>query len=57
MVIRVKYNDGERECFMQVCGKDIEVDMLTRKGINIVQIPDEEYQQGFRATEREDEID
>lgn len=54
MVIRVKYNDGERECFLQVSGKDIEVDMLTRRGINIVQIPDEEYQQGFRAVEVEE---
>lgn len=54
MTVRVKYKEGKRECFLQVTGEDIEVDLLTSSGIDIEQIPTEECQQGFRAKERKD---
>lgn len=53
MTVRIKYKDGDKECFLQVSGADIEIDMLVDKGIDIQQIPAEEYNQGFRAKERE----
>lgn len=57
MTVRVKYKEGKREYFLQVTGEDIEVDLLTSSGIDIRQIPDEEYSQGFRARERMDEVE
>ena len=53
MIVRVKYIDNGKEHLLQVCGCDIEVDLLTSNGIEIVPIPPEEYEQGFRAKERE----
>lgn len=57
MIVRVKYIDNGKEHLLQVCGGDIEVDLLTSNGIEIVQIPPEEYEQGFRAKERKDEVE
>ena len=53
MIVLIKYKDNNKEHFLQVCGGDIEVDLLTSNGIEIVPIPPEEYEQGFRAKERE----
>ncbi len=52
MTVRIRYKDGDKECFLQVCGGEVEVDMLVDNGIDIQQIPAEEYNQGFRAKER-----
>ena len=51
MTVRVKYKDGDKECFVQVSGSEVEVDLLVDKGLEMVQIPSEEWAQGFRAVE------
>lgn len=52
MTVNVKYKLNGVEHFLIIVGEDIEVDLLTNNGIDIKQIPDEEYRQGFRAKER-----
>lgn len=54
MTVNVKYKYNGVEHFLIIVGEDMEVDLLTSAGIDIRQIPDEEYSQGFRAKERED---
>ncbi len=51
MQVRVAYKDGEKECQFIAAGTDIVVDLLTDNGIDIRQIPAEEYTNGFRAKE------
>ena len=57
MTVRVKYKEGKRECFLLVTGEDIEVDLITEKGLDMFQIPAEEEEKGFRARERKDEVE
>ena len=54
MTVRVKYKEGNKECFLQVSGEDIEVDLITEKGLDMFQIPKEEEEHGFRAREVEE---
>ena len=55
MKVYITYKDDDKECFFMCAGKDIEVNMLTDKGLDIRQIPGEEYSSGFRAKERTDD--
>lgn len=57
MTVQVKYKRGKKEYFFLVDGEDIEVDLITETGLEIVQIPSEEGTQGFRAKERMDKAE
>lgn len=52
MQLVVRYKDGKKDCVFAVAGEHMEVDFMTDKGIELEQIPDEEYIQGFRLKEK-----
>ena len=54
MTVRIKYLDNGIEHMAIISGEDMEVDMLVDRGIDIKQIPSEEWNQGFRASEVEE---
>lgn len=56
MIVNVKYKLNGIEHFLIVVGEDIEVDLITDKGLDMFQIPKEE-EKGFRAKERMDEVE
>ena len=53
MTVNIKYKLNGVEHMLIIVGDDIEVDLITEIGLEIVQIPSEECYQGFRAKERD----
>lgn len=51
MTVNIKYKQNGADRMLIVVGEDMEVEMLVDKGIEIIQIPSEEWNQGFRAKE------
>ena len=54
MTVSISYKLSGKEHVLLLIGDDIEVGLLTNKGIDIKQIPEEEGIHGFRAKEVEE---
>lgn len=51
MTVNIKYKLNGVEHMLIIVGDDIEVDLITDKGLDMFQIPEEEEEHGFRARE------